>query len=431
MSGHNPRVKHAAVFIATIAIITLFLSSNSAAHKTSKEIYNIDSNEEIIELLKESAAPTTIDLASAQIYENLPVAHVQTSTVDDSWAQVIFFPQYHRYPGSEIKDAKNDRALAVQKETYQILEHILSILPVDLIMIEGEMNGLVPSEKKENIKRKIQIAENLETGLKNLKTLVAQNPLDNQLQRKTFDSGEKFLAELQREIYLEGAPYVVYSKNEKITLYGSENLETIEKSRNLVRNHLYLQDQIASIKNSYIVQDIKRPTTTLHDQQASINNLKLLQLLKTGNDDPHENLHNALDKLKVTAKKQNNSEVLIEIEKLLETCEMFMESERKGVVKANFANNNTPSRADNPYKNIVDEQQLISLLKQNEQEIDEIVVNQRNKELAENFANLLKTNGETIGILQFGAGHQEGLIKEFNKLGISVITVTTSKVAKY
>jgi hypothetical protein len=44
------------------------------------------------------------------------------------------------------------------------------------------------------------------------------------------------------------------------------------------------------------------------------------------------------------------------------------------------------------------------------------------------MATLLKDQKEKIGILQFGAGHEEGLIDEFNKIGITVITVTPDRV---
>jgi nucleoside-diphosphate-sugar epimerase len=48
----------------------------------------------------------------------------------------------------------------------------------------------------------------------------------------------------------------------------------------------------------------------------------------------------------------------------------------------------------------------------------------------ENFADAMKEKGIKAGVLQFGAGHKDGLIKELNKRGISVIVITPLELAK-
>ncbi|MDP3697792.1 MAG: hypothetical protein Q8R55_07335 [Candidatus Taylorbacteria bacterium] len=65
-----------------------------------------------------------------------------------------------------------------------------------------------------------------------------------------------------------------------------------------------------------------------------------------------------------------------------------------------------------------------------EKKIQDVVVDRRNKEAAKNFARTLQETDKRIGIIQFGAGHTAGLIKELNRQGISVIVVTTDEAAK-
>ena len=61
-------------------------------------------------------------------------------------------------------------------------------------------------------------------------------------------------------------------------------------------------------------------------------------------------------------------------------------------------------------------------------EIEKVVIIKRNKEAAENFARALKQEGEIVGVLQFGAGHKDGLIKELNSQGLSVVVITPEEI---
>lgn len=77
--------------------------------------------------------------------------------------------------------------------------------------------------------------------------------------------------------------------------------------------------------------------------------------------------------------------------------------------------------ADNPYQ---------YLLKEKEQEIEKVVVEKRNLETSQNFTRILEQENKDAGILVFGAGHREGLIKELNRSDLSVIVITVDEVAK-
>lgn len=87
------------------------------------------------------------------------------------------------------------------------------------------------------------------------------------------------------------------------------------------------------------------------------------------------------------------------------------------------SNTSLPSRENNPYESINSVSQIDSLIQQSENQIQNVVVDERNKEAAKNFAKALQENKETTGIIQFGEGHEEGLVKELNNAGISVIVI--------
>lgn len=63
-------------------------------------------------------------------------------------------------------------------------------------------------------------------------------------------------------------------------------------------------------------------------------------------------------------------------------------------------------------------------------QINKYVVEERNEKAADNFLKVLKESKEKVGIIQFGAGHKEGLTKELNERGISVTVITPTEVWK-
>lgn len=59
----------------------------------------------------------------------------------------------------------------------------------------------------------------------------------------------------------------------------------------------------------------------------------------------------------------------------------------------------------------------------------EIIIDRRNEEAAKNLSRLLEETKEKKAILQFGASHMEGLIKELNNLGLNVVVLISQEVA--
>lgn len=88
----------------------------------------------------------------------------------------------------------------------------------------------------------------------------------------------------------------------------------------------------------------------------------------------------------------------------------------------------SPTITKNPYANEYSQAKLKLRVAWREKQINEVIIDRRNKETAVNFARGLEDTNQITGILQFGAGHKERLIKELNKNKISVIVVTPDRV---
>jgi len=95
---------------------------------------------------------------------------------------------------------------------------------------------------------------------------------------------------------------------------------------------------------------------------------------------------------------------------------------------ANPSQTSIPSRTNNPYLDINSLDQINSLIKQNEGKMNDVVLNQRNRETAQNFAKALSEENKNAGIIEFGAEHEKGLVQELNKAGISVIVIKADKI---
>lgn len=312
------------------------------------------------------SAGETDQLKSPNFYKDLPVANIDVHTVDNSWATVVYLPQYHKSPGSKVSNKKNDRAEVAQNETYKILKSIFNQLPIKLVMVEGKLKGDVPEKDKEKIQEKI----------KDLKGLTEKS--HENLTAKEKKRLEKNIKMKKRELSLSGAPISLWAEGEPLILVGSENKETLDLSREIVKEHLYLKDQLKQLGNSPISQKFSLGKS--FDDQT----LKKLQKLKQ-----------------------------------LKSKQLKSKSGGKSGIKGN------------PFSEITDKSQLKTMLKKNEEKINKTIVERRNKETAENFAESLENHDENIGIIQYGAGHKLGLVKELNKRGISVIVVTPQAVASF
>lgn len=354
-------------------------------------------------------------LSSLDTY--LPVGGVQKFEVPDPKGTAILIPQIHRNPGSEIDDPSNDAAQAAQKQIYDIEDSLNKKYGVDLIVVEGELKGKVSEEKPDKVAAEIKSRNDLTEQLGALKQELSQKDIDPAAKEEIVAELGKLIAKIDRAIALEGAPYELKAEGSNVDLYGAEIKATQDKSADIVRNYIYLNDRINSLDNNATLAR----STGQAPRIFSANLIKLLQVLHSRQD----NLDGDLSYLQNYAVSQNDSRLEGILSSIGTDIDRLKTADKADAALAASA----PSRSDNPYNGITDKNLLESKLKQAEGEIGQVVVGQRNEEAVDCFMDALKDKGENVGIIQFGAGHEEGMVKDFNKRGISVIVITPQEVA--
>lgn len=361
------------------------------------------------------------DPSNIENYTDLPVGKIEQFPVQNSVGTVFFIPQFHKNPGSSASEKINDSAKKAQEQIYQILSFLISKSVTSLVVTEGELYGEVPTEKIAFLTQKVEQRNTLSRTYLKLKEAFAKEGLSKEETQRFIEALDKELARIDREIILEGAPFKLKAEGVNLVLFGAENKETREKSKILVRDYLYLQDRLSQVQTSANLDrsyaagslDPTNPISFGGDKYKEL--LELLSYKPTGPD------FSSVEKLARSQGKQNLAEIIQETKAAFTS--LHDNRPQKALVSA-------PSRQDNPYKNITDKESVQHLINQQESAIEKIVVDQRNKETAQNFLKALADNHQASGILQFGAGHAKGLIEELNKVGLSVIMIAPEEILK-
>lgn len=347
--------------------------------------------------------------------KDLPIAKTAMHEAGNDWATAILIPQYHRYPGSSGNDPINDSAERTQKQIYQIIPQINKQYGAQLIMIEGELYGEVPYKKIADLDKKIKERNKLVSECETLKKHLNENGVTPR-EEKLLNKIEQTIAKIDRNIILEGAPFKLKAEGKNLTLFGSENKDTQDQSRMLVKKYIYLQDRAKEISGQ------SRKLSSRGDESDKLFNddTKSLLLKLLGSRD---SLAAELKNFELTAKSNNDQKSLDLIEGIKITIENLEDNGKNPGLKTS-----EDSRADNPYNNVRSREKIEDMMQETEQQINEVIIDKRNKETAENFSRMLTEENQTAGILQYGAGHESGLIKELNRKGISVLVITPQEV---
>jgi hypothetical protein len=367
-------------------------------------------------------------LALALETAGLPIGRVEKHTADDPWGYTVYIPQIHKNPASETGDKINDSAEITQKETYKMLDYLVNEKEMDFVMAEGDLYGEVPADKIGKLSEKIRLREELESRLKELKTHTANSKMAL-IASPVMIRGAKAIDFLDREIALAGAPYAIKAEGANMNLYGAENHETREECTHLVRDYIYQKDRISALS---VNQGGEAMTLEASGANKTVSlKTELLKKLLSKNgaqNNPLTRLFVADDSREDHGRIINNG--ANDVGGLIsEINEIYLEIEKLYSISANGAGAR-PGRMDNPYNSIDNPEELNKIHKETEKMIEEIVLEKRNREAAENFARALKQENENTGILQFGAAHEEGLVNELIKQGLSVIVISPNEVEK-
>ncbi|OGF26289.1 hypothetical protein A2303_03775 [Candidatus Falkowbacteria bacterium RIFOXYB2_FULL_47_14] len=417
--------------------------------------------------------PVTV-ATSAEAYEDLPVGEVSFHEIADPKGTVVLIPQNHQYPGSAAEDPKNDSAEKTQAQIYDILKHLHEENGIDFIMTEGDLNGDVPAEKLAALAEKIDLRDEFAVRIEKLR-VEADGKLDPGAEKNLLVKAEKLIASLDREIILKGAPYKLKAEGVDFKLVGSENEETREECADIVRNYIYQQDQLKTCNGLAAGNDssvltgngttaaTQEKLRVLKDKLKTFKDLPLSERLKalqtefkskdlsfmiasedlnglTGGNSLLEKIRQikTLSAGQVSLDKEFSELLTVAnargekalTDKLTAAKEAYQKIEDFKSGKQGALTSSSPSRSDNPYKTITDPVKLQTMIKESEGMIQTVVIDQRNRETAVNFVSAMETAGEKIGILQFGAGHEEGLIKELNNQALNVIVIKADEVLR-
>lgn len=398
--------------ILLIALGVISLGAIKNYDNPAKELFDISAQ---LDLLDPEFDYDSLASIEDLEFSDLPIAEIKRYKVENARGTAIFLPQIHKNPGSDSKDKSNDDAEIAQKEHYEITKYLNDKYGLDLVVVEGELNGLVSLDKLAQITKKVRARNFLALHVNKLKDILRDKSLDPKLEDRLIQGLNKVVRDADRDIILQGAPYKFKAEGGDITLYGTEVESTREEGRVIVRDYIYLNDRIQSLENTQISRA---------SQAQGLFSSNLLDLLKNFSAIPKGNtVSRDISSLKSLAEDNGDRQLITTLEDLAQDLTDLNPG------TGTRMNSSQPARADNPYKHETNLGKLKELLKGVEKKIQETVIDKRNKETAKSFAEALSATNEKAGILQFGAGHEKGLVEELNKEGISVIVITADMVA--
>ncbi len=310
----------------------------------------------------------------------------------------VFLPQEHSDPTTTQDNSANDDAVIAQKELAEVITLLTDKTNIGFVMAEGDMFGPVPANKIERLKKMIENNEQLSNLIAQLKNAAVPTEIQ-ELKHAAIGELSTIASQIERETTLAGAPYNLKAKGANYILYGAENEMTFKQSAELVRQYIYLSDRLNQLSGQSTLQPMYRYASLyLTTGQTSMTAWKNLNAyIQNSNQSNLTNLCRKIDQLLIRTQPDNQTPI-------------------------------APNRADNPYAGINDRRPIEQMLAKTMSDINTIVIDKRNEETAVNFARGLNETSQTTGILQFGAGHETGLVPALNRQGLSVIVVTVPEV---
>jgi hypothetical protein len=358
-----------------------------------------------------TSAQTASDLNTLQNQirsAGLPIGRITMHQTPGATASVIYFPQIHQDPSSSAGDAINNTAQTAQNQIYQIVSYMAKN-GIMFNMAEGDLYGPVPADKVSILTGKINAEKDLSQAINTLSSLSSNGSIDPSMANQAISLGKQVLAKADRAIILDGGAYKYKAEGNNLTLYGAENKDTYEKSADLVRNYIYLQDRIQQLGGGAMGMYggfVGTPTS--------------LSMTNTQSSSPVQAFQSAISNL--ASQYPDNSELSTIASNVVNDIAAFNK------VYVAPGTPTPPSRSNNPYANVTSMQTLQSYMSQAENQIEQVVINQRNAETAANMANGLKTENQSIGMLEFGADHESGLVQQLQKQGLNVLVVAPQAV---
>ncbi|HEU0051450.1 MAG TPA: hypothetical protein VFQ60_05355, partial [Patescibacteria group bacterium] len=322
----------------------------------------------------------------------LPVGDITMHLISGATGTAVLIPQIHRSPGSAIADPQNDIAEITQGQIYQIIPYLVNYFSSPLVMLEGDLAGDISPSYIRVLQEKNAAKQSLIRERALLAAEISKNGKSTAAQNAALRMLDQGIAEATRTLLLEGGAYALAAEGYPLQLVGAEDQKTMEAGANIVRAYVYLQDRLAQT-------DPRESSVAVNADSGSglpTNVSALLSMLAQS-----QSVSSGIDQVLSRAMQSKDSQTanhLVAAKQAMAQIEAPMPEK--------FAAAPAPSRADNPYQSIHDKKTLNELMKKTEGQIQTVVIDERNEQTADHFVHALMDKKQSVGVIQYGAGHE-------------------------
>jgi hypothetical protein len=371
----------------------------------------------------EAADPSSVQLvADVSVFEassrkaGLPLARVESYQLPQASGTAILIPQFHRQPGSNAADQVNDSPERAQRQIAALLPSIINFFSTQLVMVEGIQLSGVPAEYVRALQEKQTAISALEQGMEMLAGREAIDPEHAPAYQKARKQLEQAKQNATRELLLEGAPFQLMAQGQRLTIVGPENPQTQAEAAGIVARYMALKKSrpraktavssapvhVSSLQGRFHASERSRSLWRLLQQARAVRPLNTLEEMMEKN--------NKKDEGKIAEQIPLWQSAIAVLKKPLPA--------RMVLPASSSEQDQLPS----------DPAQVRRELAHLETEIQRVIIDQRNRETAGYFRQALEESGQSYGIIQYGAGHQEGLVKELQAKNLSVMVIVPQEV---
>lgn len=347
---------------------------------------------------------------------NLNFKNVEKFEVPNAKATVIYIPQLHKEPTSNAADATNDKATTVQKEIAGMLETLVKDNHIKYVMDETDLYGLMPADKVQKIKDGFSDIEKVRADVKTVIDHYLKDGGSVETANAVQKSADEKINGFERNLYLTGGAAVLAAKDSDAHVYGSQNAATINEAKTQLQNIIYMEQRINQLES----QNGSKTTGTASASGGKKSTASILSMLGGSSS---KNSGNSLQPIMDFAKKNNDTELMEDINKAINGSKVFTSNRSYETTPVATAASTAQAPA-NPYQNVTN----LPKLKQDYQvaydKFMKLAKDQRSQEVADNVEKMMEENGQNTGVLVFGMQHKDQIVTALNNKNINVIVIT-------
>lgn len=339
--------------------------------------------------------------------KNLNFKNVQRFEVPNATKTVIYIPQIHREPTSNQADSTNDQALVIQREIASMLKTLVDDNHVTYVMDETDNFGPMPADKIQKIKTGVANITKLRADVKSLADHYVKDGGSADTAKTVVSDANTKIDGYERAIYLTGGAAVLAGTDSNAHVYGSQNPATIAEATKQLQNIVFIEQRISQL-------DPSTASSASSGSQANI-----LSMLGSSSGSSNAS---PIQSIKDFAAEKQDKEMQSEIDKITAGSKAISGATNYETTPAVTTVGAQPQT--NPYTKETNLAKLKQMNQDATAKFMKLAKDQRSQEVSDNIDKMMQENGQTTVILVMGAQHQDQLVSDLNKKGISVIVIT-------